>query len=197
MLYTNIVSKKFRLTVTLSYQPKYTTPSLELVENWFSQLWMTVEVFISSFLKPIQALIRYVILKFQTPRLQNYDENILAWKPIQFKSMWVCDLMSLTFCSCIIINSCIGSCCIHLYAFLLKVNIRGPKDDVEKCKQFLVKLSNEKQLSSLTAEVRAKPEHHKFLIGRQGNDRRLFSILGRILFSSLLCVIFEIAMNHF
>jgi len=49
-----------------------------------------------------------------------------------------------------------------------KVTIRGPKDDVEKAKQMLVSLSNEKQLSSCSAEVRAKPEHHKFLIGRQG-----------------------------
>ena len=49
-----------------------------------------------------------------------------------------------------------------------KVNIRGPKEDVEKAKKLLVELSNEKQLTSLTAEVRAKPEHHKFLIGRQG-----------------------------
>jgi len=49
-----------------------------------------------------------------------------------------------------------------------KVNIRGPKDDVDKAKKLLVNLSNEKQLNSLTAEVRAKPEHHKFLIGRQG-----------------------------
>jgi len=49
-----------------------------------------------------------------------------------------------------------------------KVTIRGPKEDVEKAKQMLVSLSNEKQLSSCTAEVRAKPEHHKFLIGRQG-----------------------------
>ena len=29
-------------------------------------------------------------------------------------------------------------------------------------------MSNDKQLSSMTAEVRAKPEHHKFLIGRSG-----------------------------
>jgi len=49
-----------------------------------------------------------------------------------------------------------------------KVTIRGPKEDVEKAKQLLVGLSNEKQLTSCTAEVRAKPEHHKFLIGRQG-----------------------------
>jgi len=51
-----------------------------------------------------------------------------------------------------------------------KVNIRGPKEDVEKAKKLLVELSNEKQLTSLTAEVRAKPEHHKFLIGRQGSN---------------------------
>ena len=52
------------------------------------------------------------------------------------------------------------------------MNIRGPKDDVDKAKKLLVNLSNEKQLSSLTAEVRAKPEHHKFLIGRQGKFMR-------------------------
>ena len=49
-----------------------------------------------------------------------------------------------------------------------KVTIRGPKDDVEKAKQMLTEMSNEKQLSSCVCEVRAKPEHHKFLIGRQG-----------------------------
>ena len=53
-------------------------------------------------------------------------------------------------------------------SYNVKVNIRGPKDDVDKAKKLLVNLSNEKQLNSLTAEVRAKPEHHKFLIGRQG-----------------------------
>ena len=52
---------------------------------------------------------------------------------------------------------------------ILKVNIRGPKEDVDKAKKLLVNLSNAKQLSNVTAEVRAKPEHHKFLIGRQGN----------------------------
>jgi len=49
-----------------------------------------------------------------------------------------------------------------------KVAIRGPKEDVDKAKQMLISLSQEKQLSSESAEVRAKPEHHKFLIGRQG-----------------------------
>ena len=29
-------------------------------------------------------------------------------------------------------------------------------------------MANEKAISSMSAEVRAKPEHHKFLIGRNG-----------------------------
>ncbi|XP_020289119.1 vigilin [Pseudomyrmex gracilis] len=49
-----------------------------------------------------------------------------------------------------------------------KVSIRGPKDDVEKAKAQLLELSNEKQLSSYSAEVRAKVQHHKFLIGKNG-----------------------------
>ncbi len=48
------------------------------------------------------------------------------------------------------------------------MTLRGPKDDVEKAKNMMLELANEKQLSSLSAEVRAKPEHHKFLIGRHG-----------------------------
>uniref|UniRef100_A0A4D5R9H2 Vigilin n=1 Tax=Scolopendra viridis TaxID=118503 RepID=A0A4D5R9H2_SCOVI len=51
-----------------------------------------------------------------------------------------------------------------------EVTIRGPKDDVEKAKKQLMELANEKQLSSYTVEVRAKPEHHKFLIGRNGTN---------------------------
>lgn len=49
-----------------------------------------------------------------------------------------------------------------------KVVIRGPKEDVEKAKLQLIELSNERQQSSFTAEVRAKPQHHKFLIGKNG-----------------------------
>jgi len=48
------------------------------------------------------------------------------------------------------------------------VVVRGPADDVDKALVKLQELSDEKQLSSNTAEVKAKPEHHKFLIGRQG-----------------------------
>jgi len=49
-----------------------------------------------------------------------------------------------------------------------KVTIRGPKDDVEKAKHTLLDMSSEKQLSSFTAEVRANPKHHRFLIGKKG-----------------------------
>uniref|UniRef100_A0A1Q3FI46 Putative vigilin n=1 Tax=Culex tarsalis TaxID=7177 RepID=A0A1Q3FI46_CULTA len=49
-----------------------------------------------------------------------------------------------------------------------KVAIRGPKEDVDRAKAQLIELTNEKELSSFTAEVRAKPQHHKFLIGKNG-----------------------------
>merc|ERR1719187_2882835 len=49
-----------------------------------------------------------------------------------------------------------------------KVTIRGPSEDVEKAVKLLNELADEKQLSGVTVEVKAKPEHHKFLIGRQG-----------------------------
>ncbi|XP_040577947.2 vigilin isoform X3 [Lepeophtheirus salmonis] len=49
-----------------------------------------------------------------------------------------------------------------------KVVIRGPKEDVEKAKKMLLDLSSEKQLSSISDEIRANPSHHKFLIGRAG-----------------------------
>merc|ERR1719340_451723 len=48
------------------------------------------------------------------------------------------------------------------------VTVRGPKDDVEKAVSLLKELSEEKQLSGITADVKAKPQHHKFLIGKSG-----------------------------
>ncbi|KAG7202071.1 hypothetical protein KM043_004746 [Ampulex compressa] len=65
-----------------------------------------------------------------------------------------------------------------------KVSIRGPKDDVEKAKQQLFELTNEKQLSSYSAEVSAKVQHHKFLIGKNGaNIRKIRESTGaRIIF---------------
>jgi len=49
-----------------------------------------------------------------------------------------------------------------------KVTIRGPSEEVEKAVKLLMELADEKTLSGVTEEVKAKPEHHKFLIGRQG-----------------------------
>ena len=48
------------------------------------------------------------------------------------------------------------------------MTIRGPKDDVEKARKMLTEMSTERQLNSSQTVIRAKPEHHKFLIGRQG-----------------------------
>ncbi|XP_037085913.1 vigilin-like [Pollicipes pollicipes] len=50
-----------------------------------------------------------------------------------------------------------------------KVTIRGPKDDVQKAETILVDLANEKTLNGHTADVRAKHEHHRFLIGKNGS----------------------------
>ncbi|XP_033222679.1 vigilin [Belonocnema kinseyi] len=65
-----------------------------------------------------------------------------------------------------------------------KVSIRGPKEDVEKAKQQLTELTNEKLLSSYTVEIRAKAQHHKFLIGKSGaNIRKIRESTGaRIIF---------------
>jgi len=49
-----------------------------------------------------------------------------------------------------------------------KVTVRGPVEDVEKAIKLLKELSDEKQLSGISVEVKAKPQHHKFLIGRAG-----------------------------
>ncbi|XP_060810715.1 vigilin [Amyelois transitella] len=49
-----------------------------------------------------------------------------------------------------------------------KVIIKGPVEDVEKAKQQLLAHASERELTSHTAHVRAKPEHHKFLIGKNG-----------------------------
>ncbi|XP_072294497.1 high density lipoprotein binding protein a isoform X1 [Eucyclogobius newberryi] len=53
-----------------------------------------------------------------------------------------------------------------------KVTIRGPAEEVEKAKQQLLALAEEKQIKSHTAELRAKPEYHKFLIGKGGGNIR-------------------------
>ncbi|KPI91491.1 Vigilin [Papilio xuthus] len=51
-----------------------------------------------------------------------------------------------------------------------KVVIKGPIEDVEKAKVQLLAHASERELTSHTATVRAKPEHHKFLIGKNGTN---------------------------
>nr|XP_061790425.1 vigilin-like isoform X2 [Nerophis lumbriciformis] len=53
-----------------------------------------------------------------------------------------------------------------------KVTIRGPVEEVEKAKQQLLALAEEKQTKSHSVELRAKPEYHKFLIGKGGSNIR-------------------------
>lgn len=52
------------------------------------------------------------------------------------------------------------------------VTIRGPAEEVEKARKQLLSLAEEKQTKSHTAELRAKPEYHKFLIGKGGSNIR-------------------------
>jgi predicted RNA-binding protein YlqC (UPF0109 family) len=55
-----------------------------------------------------------------------------------------------------------------LFCISDKVVIRGPKEDVNKAKEQLLQLAKDKEVFSYTADVKAKPEHHRFLIGRGG-----------------------------
>ncbi|XP_005104751.1 vigilin [Aplysia californica] len=50
-----------------------------------------------------------------------------------------------------------------------KVVIRGPSADVENAKQQLMELANEKKENAYTEDVTAKPQYHKFLIGKGGS----------------------------
>ncbi|KAG8302743.1 hypothetical protein J6590_025018 [Homalodisca vitripennis] len=67
-----------------------------------------------------------------------------------------------------------------------KVQIRGPQEDVDRAKQQLLELANEREQNSFTAEVRAKPQHHKYLIGKSGATiKKLRETTGcRIIFPS-------------
>lgn len=52
------------------------------------------------------------------------------------------------------------------------VTIRGPAEEVDKAKKQLMQLAEEKQIKNYTVELRAKPEYHKFLIGKGGGNIR-------------------------
>uniref|UniRef100_A0A0N5A8M1 Vigilin n=1 Tax=Syphacia muris TaxID=451379 RepID=A0A0N5A8M1_9BILA len=49
-----------------------------------------------------------------------------------------------------------------------KVTIRGPKEDVERAEKLLLALAKDRELSSHEDTVTAKPEFHRFLIGKGG-----------------------------
>ncbi|XP_038642660.1 vigilin-like [Scyliorhinus canicula] len=53
-----------------------------------------------------------------------------------------------------------------------KVTIRGPVEEVEKARKQLLQLAEEKQINNCTVELHARPEYHKFLIGRGGGNIR-------------------------
>ncbi|KAJ8254798.1 hypothetical protein GJAV_G00197460 [Gymnothorax javanicus] len=65
-----------------------------------------------------------------------------------------------------------------------RVTIRGPAEEVERARKQLLQLAEEKQIDHFTVELQAKPEYHKFLIGRGGaNIRRVRERTGaRIIF---------------
>jgi rRNA processing protein Krr1/Pno1 len=49
-----------------------------------------------------------------------------------------------------------------------RVQVMGPKDMVDKAKNILVDLSKDKEISGYTEILIAKPQHHRFLIGKSG-----------------------------
>uniref|UniRef100_A0A8C7RSE7 Vigilin n=1 Tax=Oncorhynchus mykiss TaxID=8022 RepID=A0A8C7RSE7_ONCMY len=53
-----------------------------------------------------------------------------------------------------------------------RVTVRGPAGEVERAKRQLLQLAEEKQVNNFTAELQAKPEYHKFLIGKGGVNVR-------------------------
>ncbi|XP_076856033.1 vigilin isoform X2 [Brachyhypopomus gauderio] len=67
-----------------------------------------------------------------------------------------------------------------------RVTIRGPAGEVERARRQLLQLAEEKQVHSFSVELQAKPEYHKFLIGRGGaNIRRVRDRTGaRVIFPS-------------
>lgn len=68
-----------------------------------------------------------------------------------------------------------------------KVTIRGPKDDVMKAKTQLLELASEKKETGFSVEIKAKPEYHKFLIGRGGSNVKLLreNTGARVIFPSI------------
>ncbi|XP_026539698.1 vigilin-like [Notechis scutatus] len=53
-----------------------------------------------------------------------------------------------------------------------KITLEGPTEEVERAKRQLLHLAEEKQINNHSVELHAKPDYHKFLIGRGGANIR-------------------------
>ena len=95
-------------------------------------------------------------MNYKWSRMASFETVLRSFNPY--------DLLQICL-SCIAIDI---STYYDFHYFPKKVTIRGPKEDVEKASKMLTEMSTERQLNSSSATIRAKPEHHKFLIGRQG-----------------------------
>lgn len=62
----------------------------------------------------------------------------------------------------------LNSIIMNYYKYLNIITILQPKDMVEKAKNILVDLSKDKEISGHVEILIAKPQHHKFLIGKSG-----------------------------
>lgn len=60
---------------------------------------------------------------------------------------------------------------------------------MEKAKLQLLELTNEKQLSSFSAEVRAKVQHHKFLIGKNGANIKKVGYIKICILKFEMCIL--------
>ncbi|GFT36769.1 vigilin [Nephila pilipes] len=73
------------------------------------------------------------------------------------------------------------------------IAIHGPKEDVIKAKKQLLEISNEKQLVGYTAEIKANPEQHKFLIDKNGTSiKKVRDKAGGRLFSQMKIIMIKI-----
>ena len=61
-----------------------------------------------------------------------------------------------------------------------EVKLSGPPEDVERAKTILEEMASETALESHCLELKAKPEFHKFLIGRNGANIKKVCRGGRV-----------------
>jgi len=51
-----------------------------------------------------------------------------------------------------------------------RITLKGPRDEIEKAKQELLKMAKEKNDASYTEEIHVKAEFHRFLVGKKGTS---------------------------